>query len=218
MSVSMRSLIRALLLRTPIYRPVRNFLDRGRDRRAVATWQAGGGEIPPPHAVKQAVLRKYARRHRLRVLVETGTYYGEMVHAMTYAFRRIHSIELSASLCRRAQERFGAHEHIEIICGDSAQILPYVLQRLAEPALFWLDGHYSGGETARGQQDTPIVTELEWILASPKSLHVIVIDDARCFGTDPGYPTLDELRQQVVARRPDLDFEVSGDSIRITPR
>ena len=198
----MRSLIRAAVLRTPLYRPLRNFLDRGRGRRAMAQWRREGSPIPPPHAVKQAVLRDYARRYRLSILIETGTYYGDMVEAMTYAFRNIYSIELSEDLFRRARDRFRGRAHIELICGDSASVLPSLLRRLTKPALFWLDGHYSGGVTARGAQDTPILAEVDQILAASETGHVMVIDDARCFGADPAYPTLESLRDFVRVRRP----------------
>jgi hypothetical protein len=150
--------------------------------------------------------------------VETGTYYGEMVDAMTYAFRRIYSIELSDDLFQRAQDRFRGQAQVKLLHGDSAQVLPSVLNRLTEPALFWLDGHYSGGETARGVDDTPILSELGQILAAEETGHVIVIDDARCFGTDPAYPSLEALKEFVLARRPRCRYEVIGDSIRIAPR
>ena len=181
-------------------------------------WRLAGSPIPPPHVVKQAVLRDYARRYGLDVLIETGTYYGDMVQAMTYAFRRIYSIELSEDLFRRSRNRFMGQAHIELICGDSARVLPSVLRRLTAPALFWLDGHYSGGVTARGPEDTPILAELDQILATTEDGHVIVIDDARCFGADPAYPTLDVLRGFVHGRRPSARFEVAADSIRITPK
>jgi hypothetical protein len=46
---------------------------------------------------------------------------------------------------------------------------------------------------------------------------VIVIDDARCFGRDPDYPSLRELREFIRSKRPDAEVEVEDDSIRITP-
>lgn len=213
----MRGLIRSTILHTPLYRPIRNLLDRRRDEKAMQEWRKAGCPIPPPHRVKQAVLRQYARRYRLTVLVETGTYYGDMVNAMTYAFRQIYSIELSEDLFKRAQKRFGDKAHIELICGDSAKVLPSVLNQLSEPALFWLDGHYSGGPTARGAEDTPILAELDQILAMPDIGHVIVVDDARCFGADAAYPTLEALKEYVLARRPNVRYAVEGDSIRIAP-
>jgi hypothetical protein len=41
-----------------------------------------GKPVPPPHFVKQSVVRKYAKKFRIEVLVETGTYHGAMVEAM----------------------------------------------------------------------------------------------------------------------------------------
>ena len=46
----------------------------------------------------------------------------------------------------------------EILQGDSTDVLPEVVEKMDEPTLFWLDGHYSGGITASGEQETPIVT------------------------------------------------------------
>ena len=49
--------------------------------------------VPPPHVVKQRVLREYAERYELKVFVETGTYRGDMVQAMKPLFDKIYSIE-----------------------------------------------------------------------------------------------------------------------------
>jgi hypothetical protein len=46
---------------------------------------------------------------------------------------------------------------------------------------------------------------------------VILIDDARCFGHDAGYPTLDDLRAQVHALAPSMSMTIDLDIIRITP-
>jgi hypothetical protein len=74
--------------------------------------------------------------------------------------------------------------------------MPSVLETIHEPALFWLDGHYSGGDTARGDDDTPIRRELEHISKHPmRGRHLIVIDDLRCFDGQNGYPSLEGLRQ-----------------------
>ena len=59
--------------------------------------------------------------------------------------------------------------------------------------------------------------ELSYILESPEKGHVIIIDDARCFGTDPAYPTISDLEKMVMSKREDVTLEVAGDSIRITP-
>jgi len=93
---------------------------------------------------------QYARQFDLRVLVETGTYLGEMVDAMRTAFGRVYSIELDQELYWRAVQRFAGRGSVTIVQGDSSKVLPQLLAELAEPVLFWLDGHYSAGVTAKG--------------------------------------------------------------------
>ena len=180
-------------------------------------WERGGRPNPPPHPIKQRVLRDFAQNYGLRVFVETGTYYGDMVAAMRPQFVRLYSIELSADLHAKTVRRFKGCTNVELIQGDSGVELGKLLPRLTEPTLFWLDGHYSAGETAKGSKDTPILEELRHILCSENQGHVIVIDDARLFGADAGYPTISELTAFVKSLRPDVDVAVACDAIRITP-
>jgi hypothetical protein len=167
--------------------------------------------------VKQGVLRGYAERYQLTIFVETGTYRGDMVEAMKPLFHKIYSIELSDKLFAEAQRRFKRDTHVELIHGDSGKELGRVMQRIHQPALFWLDGHYSAGDTARGEKDTPLVEELDQIVRAPDLGHVIVIDDARCLGSDPAYPTIQAVTDYVLSQRPQARITVENDSIRITP-
>lgn len=57
--------------------------------------------------------------------------------------------------------------------------MPQIVAELGHPALFWLDGHYSGGGTAKGKQETPISLELRAVLDAPASVRVFLIDDVR---------------------------------------
>jgi hypothetical protein len=181
----------------------------------ILEWVALGLPAPAPHAVKEAIVRAYARRYGTSILVETGTYFGDMVAAMQHDFEHIYSIELSQALFDRACMRFKGVPNVTLIQGDSSHAIKLVLEQLESPALFWLDGHWSSGVTARGNQDTPVRDEIAAILAAEDRQHVILIDDARCFGTDPAYPTVAELRELVVARWPDIEFSVEVDIIRV---
>ena len=127
------------------------------------------------------------------------------------------SIELSDHYFVAAESRFRYFTNVRLVHGDSASEMTAIVHELREPALFWLDGHYSGGTTARGGFDTPISSELRTIRASPICGHVILIDDARLFDGCHDYPHLDELLRQV---RLDGRFavEVSADVIRLTPK
>lgn len=209
-----------LLTRTPLYRPMRYLMDRWRWAATAKEWAAQGRPVPPPHEIKEMVLTEYAKRYGLRVLVETGTCSGATVDILRFQFRRIVSIELSHDLAEKAKWFFAPEPRIRIIEGDSGKVLGQVVAELEEPALFWLDGHYSAGVTAMGEDATPILRELAWILKpGQQPRHVILIDDARCFGTEASYPTLDELRAFVRSKVGDsAEIAVEGDCVRITPR
>lgn len=184
----------------------------------MSDWNAAGCPVPPPHRAKQLMLRELSTQYGLRTLVETGTYVGEMVQALRHHFDRIYSIELSQEFHRQVVRRFRGVGRIRLIQGDSAQCLGGVLAELDGPALFWLDGHYSQAQTAHNGRETPILEELALILGGPDLGHVLVIDDARDFGVDPGYPTQEQVREFVLSRRPDLEIRVAMDAIQITPK
>lgn len=185
-------------------------------------WQRLGrllnpGPKLPTHAQKQAVIREFAQKYGIQYLVETGTCHGDMVAAMQKQFKKIISIELADQFYREVCERFKGVPNVELIHGDSATKLAEVVAKLPGRAIFWLDGHYSGGDTARGIHDTPVNEELRAIFSPGQPDHIVLIDDARCFGDSPVYPTLDQVRQLVQSLRPGWRMEVAGDSIRIFP-
>ena len=192
-------------------------VDRVREELRLLRWVGKGRPAPPPHIVKQRAITEYAKKHGLTTLVETGTFRGDMVAAMLHRFDTIYSIELSESLYQSACRRFAGYLHVHLVQGDSGAKLADIVSQLNHPALFWLDGHYSGGDTARGDEDTPIFQELATLLSEQPLRHVILIDDARCFGTEPGYPTLEQVQAFVNRRSPGAGFSVASDSIRITP-
>jgi hypothetical protein len=140
---------------------------------------------------KRALLRDVAKQYDLRILVETGTYMGETAWALRRDLDRIETIELEPTLARLARIRFKNVPGVHVHEGDSASVLPRILDTLTEPALFWLDAHPSTDRTAH---DTPIPlrAELAAIGGHPVDGHVVLIDDLQYLGT-PGYPTLAEL-------------------------
>lgn len=212
----MKTIVQEVIKKTPLYHPLRNWVIRRMQTAKLVQWEKKGKPIPPPNIVKQRVLREYAERYGLRILVETGTYSGDMVEAMKADFDRIYSIELSKDLYEEAVTRFKEVDNIELIHGDSAIELGRIIDKLDRAALFWLDGHYSAGATARGEKDTPIYEELHHILSAPDRGHVVIIDDARNFGTDHAYPTIEELSEFIKSKRSNMDILIRDDSIRIT--
>ena len=170
-------------------------------------WKLRGSPRPKvPHLVKQRTVREYARRFNLPVLIETGTQFGQMVSAMKNHFRAIFSIELDEANYGLAVSNFARYKHIHILRGDSAEQLPILLQSIAEPCLFWLDGH---------SDKTPILDELRAVFAHNSYEHVILIDDAHCFGSSRHYPTLETVRALTAELRPAAIVESRDNMIRI---
>jgi len=72
----------------------------------------------------------------------------------------------------------------------------------------------------QGALDCPIFQELGHIFRHAIRTHVILIDDARCFGSEADeadYPSIDELQQFVLANNPALSLTVQYDCICLTP-
>jgi uncharacterized radical SAM superfamily Fe-S cluster-containing enzyme len=125
------------------------------------------------HEQKAETIIKYSNKYGLDTMIETGTYYGDMVESQRNNFKKIISIELGDGLAKKAQERFDAYPHIKILQGDSAEVIMQLLPR--DRTLFWLDAHCSGNDTAGSDEDNPLIHELEALVKDKN--HVILIDD-----------------------------------------
>lgn len=202
-----KSLIPPLFL--SFYQVIRKLLRNERERRRDAT-------VPPQPRVKQGYVKDYAARFGLSVFVETGTYLGDMVNAVRKIFTEIYSVELSKELHERALQYFSDDKHITLLQGDSGKLIADLAVKIEKPCLFWLDAHYSGGLTAQGDVDTPIMAELQHILRRKYS-DVILIDDARCFIGQDQYPTVEHVQEYVAKARPEYKVFVKDDIIFIHP-
>lgn len=156
--------------------------------------------------------------YSLKFFVETGTHLGDTLAAIAQdpSLTAV-SVELDGAYFDAARERFGSYPNVALLKGDSGALMPQIVSQLQHPALFWLDGHYSGGITAKGALATPVSAELQAVLSSQVHGHVILIDDARCFDGTDDYPRLEDLMALIRATGR-YDIEVSTDIIRLTPR
>lgn len=205
--------IRSRLKRLPIY-PAFKQLGHYPD---FWWWKLRGEPRRIPHLLKQQVVLEYAQRFGLTTLIETGTYYGEMIAAVAQRFRRIYSIELDSRLAQMAKQRFRQQPHVEVIKGDSQQVVPQLLQKISEPCLWWLDAGYCGWVGEIGNPNR-LGSEFKAILDDRRFQHVILMDDADGINGEGGSPTLAELMAFVEASYADRRVEVSRNIIRITPR
>ena len=182
----------------------------------LAEWEKNGRPLPPPHIVKQKAIDEYRIKFNTEILVETGTYLGDMVEVQRNNFQKIYSIELSEKLFRRAKKRFKNFSHITILNGDSGIVLNKLMPGIDKPALFWLDGHYSGGITAKAEKECPVPEELEAILKNPLP-HIILIDDARLFNGTHDYPTIEQIKNIISKAGKNYSLEAEDDILRLVP-
>lgn len=127
------------------------------------------------------------KKYPNRWFIETGSYKGDGIQcAIDAGFQLISSVELSEVLYRQCCRRFSkemANGQLELFWGDSSNLLDIVIGGIKQQLTFWLDGHYSEGCTAKGNEITPVLKELDIIAKHPIKTHTILIDDCRLFGT-----------------------------------
>jgi hypothetical protein len=124
---------------------------------------------------------------KTRQYIETGTYHGDGIQRVLGYYERIHSIELAEKYALEAAAKFINHTEVTVYHGNSKEVLPVLLTTISEPVTIFLDGHFSGGETAIGDEivdgysSAPLLTEIEIIMARPYD-DIVIIDDTRMFG------------------------------------
>lgn len=133
------------------------------------------------HGLKKEFLREIQSLFSIDTFIETGTYLGHTTKIASEIFNQVHSIELSEELFEKAQLNLGFIQNITLYKGDSAKKISEMIDNSSGKLLFWLDGHYSGGETAKGDSSTAILSELEIIRQKGKPGSVILVDDLRFF-------------------------------------
>ena len=176
-------------------------------------WLRSGSVGLPPHVFKQNTIYEFKQKFQYEIFIETGTYLGDMIEAQKKFFKKLYSIELSKKLYSMAVKRFRKDKNVEILQGDSGKVLSQIVSKLDESAIFWLDGHYSAGMTAKGDKECPIFEELDAIFAGKNLNHVLLIDDARCFIGQGDYPTIDELTKFIKRHNPAYNIEIKKDII-----
>lgn len=161
--------------------------------------------------------------------IETGTYLGKTPLALQSYFKSIHTIELSERLFKSSKDKLSQFKNIHCYLGDSANMLPIILEQTAsDNVMIFLDAHWSGGTaTARGEDNTPILRELKAIQNHLPKKFVIIIDDVREFCGFPnkrryyclgGYPSIQQLRKRLQLIAPDHDFFINGDLALVVPK
>lgn len=172
------------------------------------------------YSLNPEFLKKIQEIFQANVFIETGTFRGNTTIGASRLFREVHTVELDESNYRTARSRFEGIKNIHAHHGDSAALLPGIIEKVEGKIIFWLDGHYSGEGTAKSDKEIPIIEEIGAIARSGKKDSVILVDDIRLFlgsamfaGADinDDYPSLNKVCDLVRTIDENYQCAVFGD-------
>ena len=116
--------------------------------------------------------------------IETGTAHGDTIFTMEPYFQTLYTIEIQKEFHTNTKNRYNGNK-IHFLLGDSDDILQTLLPTISEKAIFFLDGHWSSGNSGKGKKDVPLLEELTHIHTLFQNSAILVIDDCRLFGKSP---------------------------------
>lgn len=123
--------------------------------------------------------------------VETGTLNGETIFALEPYFDNLYTIEFSEKYYNNTKNRYNGNK-IKFILGDSSIVFEELLENITDKCIFFLDGHWSGGDTGHSNKDCPLEEEITHINNLYNNNCIIIIDDFRLFGLNKSSNKLGE--------------------------
>lgn len=152
------------------------------------------------------------------VFIETGYHIGTSFNAMYEqgrfdTLKKAYSIEVGQNFVDVGLETFEyfAEDKYNLICGDSSTEIEKLLKLHSEDRIiFWLDAHFSGGNTGKSEiyGECPVMGELQHLDVLNKK-PLILIDDISYFGTEAGWPHIDQVIETL--KNSKFDFNISVD-------
>ena len=122
----------------------------------------------------------------INTFVETGTLHGDGVDfAVSSGFENIISIEIDHELSDLAKKKYVNHPNVNIVEGNSFEILLNLIPTLKNNCLFWLDAHFPGADVYKRAYDSepnmdirlPLEKELDIILEHRQNFTDVIIAD-----------------------------------------
>lgn len=165
-------------------------------RPSFLLWVNQDFNLPAPQRVKTRVLQRNAFVEGN--WIETGTYLGDTTRFLAKTFPNliVTSLEPDFTLFSFNKSRLSKFHNIKLVNSTSENSLSDLVSNETGTVNFWLDGHFSGDITFKGQIYSSILEELKIIEHNISRLKVCVfIDDIRDFTGDEqtGYPSKNKL-------------------------
>jgi hypothetical protein len=170
------------------------------------------------------LLLRLRSKYGLRDFVETGTYYGETADWAASHFDHVTTIEYSRPIYEETTARLHQKRNINFIFGDSRTELKTIIPKLSRPTIFWLDSHWSSGDTYGKNDECPLIEEIR-IINTSETPHFLFIDDARLFTSPPPrphrmeqWPSIDEVIEALKSGNHEIYIVLFEDVIIAVPQ
>ena len=119
---------------------------------------------------------------KYKCFIETGTYNGATIFTLEPYFDKLYTIEFSEKYYNNTKKKYSGSK-IKFILGDSSIVFERLLPNIRDKCIFFLDGHWSGGDTGKSNKDCPLYEEITHINNLYTNDAIIIIDDFRLFGS-----------------------------------
>ncbi|MGQ9818869.1 MAG: FkbM family methyltransferase [Candidatus Kapaibacteriales bacterium] len=120
------------------------------------------------------------KRFNIENFVVVGTYLGETTLWASNYFKRVHSIEASSNYYRTVSRKLQNINNITLHLGISTNLLPNILSNLKGANLFYLDEHWTIGNTFFGDSECSVIPEIK-LISSYSENNFIFINNANMF-------------------------------------
>jgi hypothetical protein len=133
---------------------------------------------------------KKLTRPDITTYIETGTFWGYQLRFASEVFERVIGIEIDEECVERSREWNADRPNVEVIHGDTLEVLPRLASDIKSPCFFYLDAHYCDHPD---QDLTPTPFPLWAELRSVRNRmmpDIVFVDDVHEFGK--GYPGAEE--------------------------
>jgi len=164
---------------------------------------------------KRIELLRIQNIYKCNYFVETGSFLGETTFFLKDYFEKCFTIEFDKNLYSKTYESLRNYKNIDCFNGDSRFLLKEICEKIDKKTLFWLDAHYSGGDTSYSINDCPLIDELKIIFSHEIKDHIILIDDARCFLGMDDYPSIKTIQKLILSHSNDYSMRILNDIIMI---
>ena len=89
---------------------------------------------------------------KYKCFIETGTLNGDTIFALEPYFNKLYTVEFSEKYYINTLKKYRGNK-INFLLGDSSIVFESLLTNITDKCIFFLDGHFSGGDTGQSNKD-----------------------------------------------------------------